>query len=122
MVYINIYGPGQLIYSDILIRILAPFAPHLAEELWMKGGNASSVFNSSWPSYDEKLIVDDSMTIAIQVNGKLRGSIEVSSDTSKDEILLQSKIVDNVKKFTDGMEIIKEIYVPNKLVNLVVKP
>ena len=61
------------------------------------------------------------MTIAIQVNGKLRGSIEVSADASKDSILLEVKEVENVKKFIDGMNILKEIYVPNKLVNLVVK-
>ena len=67
------------------------------------------------------MIVDDSMTIAIQVNGKLRGSIEVSVDASKDDILLESKALENVQKFIDGMSIIKEIYVPNKLVNLVVK-
>ena len=61
------------------------------------------------------------MTIAIQVNGKLRGSIEVSADARKDAILQDSKNVENVKKFIDGMNILKEIYVPNKLVNLVVK-
>ena len=61
------------------------------------------------------------MTIAIQVNGKLRGSIEVSVDTTKEDILSESKSIENVQKFTVGMSIIKEIYVPNKLVNLVVK-
>ena len=67
------------------------------------------------------MIVDDSMTIAIQINGKLRGSIEVSVDLSKEDIISQSKAVENVQKFTDGMNIVKEIYVPNKIVNLVVK-
>ncbi len=67
------------------------------------------------------MIIDDSMTIAIQINGKLRGSIEVSAGTSKEDIISQSKAVENVQKFTDGMNIVKEIYVPNKIVNLVVK-
>ena len=84
-------------------------------------GNTRSIFTESWPEYSEDMIVDDSMTIAIQVNGKLRGSIEVSIDASKDEILSESKAVENVQKFTDKMNIIKEIYVPNKLVNLVIK-
>ena len=104
-----------------IIKILAPFAPHLSEELWEKLENSSSVFNDSWPEYDENMILDDSMTIAIQVNGKLRGSMEVSVDASKEEILSQSKALENVQKYTDEMDILKEIYVPNKLVNLVVK-
>ena len=104
-----------------IIKLLAPFAPHLSEELFEKLGNTTSVFNDSWPEYDPDMIVDDSMVIAIQVNGKLRGSIEVSLDATKEDILSESRDVENVQKFTDGMNIIKEIYVPNKLVNLVVK-
>ena len=67
------------------------------------------------------MIVDDSMTIAIQVNGKLRGSIDVPVGMSKEDILQQSKSIENVKKFIDSMTLMKEIYVPNKLVNFVVK-
>ena len=104
-----------------IVKILAPFAPHLSEELFENLGNSKSVFNDSWPEYNKDIIIDDSMTIAIQVNGKLRGSIEVSIDTSKEDILSESKALENVQKYTDGMNIIKEIYVPNKLVNLVVK-
>jgi len=79
------------------------------------------VFSEGWPEYSEDMLVDDSMTIAIQVNGKLRGSIEVSTETAKDDILIEARLVENIQKFTDGMNIVKEIYVPNKLVNLVVK-
>ena len=107
--------------KSIIIRILSPFAPHLSEELWERIGNSSSVFNHSWPEFDKEMIVDDSMTIAIQVNGKLRGSIDVPVGMSKEDILQQSKSVENVRKFIDSMTIIKEIYVPNKLVNLVAK-
>ena len=107
--------------KSILIRLIAPFAPHLSEELWERTGNSNSVFSESWPEYVEDMLIDDSMTIAIQVNGKLRGSIEVSTETEKDDILIEAKSVENIQKFTDGMSIIKEIYVPNKLVNLVVK-
>ena len=107
--------------KNIIIKLLAPFAPHLSEELWETHGGSESVFKESWPEHDEGKIVDDSMTIAIQVNGKLRGSIEVSTDATKDQILTESKELENVQKFTGGLSIVKEIYVPNKLVNLVVK-
>jgi leucyl-tRNA synthetase len=107
--------------KSIIIKLLAPFAPHLTEELWETLGGSESVFNESWPEHDESMIVDNSMTIAIQVNGKLRGSIEVSIDATKDYILTQSKELENIQKFTCGMSIVKEIYVPSKLVNFVVK-
>jgi len=107
--------------KEHIIKLISPFAPHLSEELWEEIGNTNSVFDENWPKYQENKILDSSMTIAIQVNGKLRGSIEVSTDASKDSILLNSKDVENVKKFIDGTNIVKEIYVPNKLVNLVVK-
>ena len=107
--------------KEFIIKLLAPFAPHLAEELWESLGNAKSIFSESWPEYNKQMIIDNSMTIAIQVNGKLRGSIEVSVETSKEDILSNSKSVENVQKFIGEMSIIKEIYVPNKLVNLVVK-
>jgi leucyl-tRNA synthetase len=107
--------------KSIIIKLLAPFAPHLTEELWETLGGSESVFNESWPEHDESMIVDNSMTIAIQVNGKLRGSIEVSIDATKDYILTQSKKLENIQKFTCGMSIVKEIYVPSKLVNFVVK-
>ena len=107
--------------KEHLIILLSPFAPHLAEELWEGQENSLTVFNAAWPTHDEKMIIDDSMTIAIQVNGKLRGSVDLPVGTSKDDVLATARSVENVKKFTDHMNIIKEIYVPNKLVNLVVK-
>ena len=107
--------------KSIIIRVSSPFAPHLSEELWERIGHSGSVFNHSWPEFDKEMIVDDSMTIAIQVNGKLRGSIDVPVGMSKEDILQQSKSIENVKKFIDSMTLIKEIYVPNKLVNFVVK-
>ena len=107
--------------KSLIIKMLAPFAPHLSEELWESVGQADSVFNAPWPSYDESMVLDDTITIAIQVNGKLRGSIELQVDVSKDEVLEAAKSVDNVMKFVGEMSIIKEIYVPGKLVNFVVK-
>ena len=108
--------------KHILIKLISPFAPHLAEELWEELNDKNiSIFNHFWPEHDENLALDDTITIAIQVNGKLRGNVEVEKDKDKDSIIELSKQNKNVSKFLDGKSIIKEIYVPSKLVNIVVK-
>ena len=124
MTCINTLGKSDtLSKSDksLLIRTLAPFAPHLSEELWYLQGYEESVFNEEWPKYDQSNLTDETMTIAIQVNGKLRGSIDLDANSSKDIVLEQSKCLDNVKKYINKHTVVKEIYIPNKLVNLVVK-
>ncbi len=102
-------------------QLIAPLAPHLAEELWEVLGQKYSVFDSTWPKHDEKYLEEDKLMLAVQVNGKLRGQLEAAKDTPKDEILAQAKEVENVKRFIEGKEIVKEIYVPGKLVSFVVK-
>lgn len=104
-----------------LLKMLAPFAPHISSELWSELGNSDFIDNAGWPKADESFLTVDSLTIIVQVNGKLRGKVEVSKDASKDEILSLAKKDDNVAKHIDSKEIIKEIFVPSKLVNLVVK-
>jgi leucyl-tRNA synthetase len=102
-----------------LTKLLAPLAPHLAEELWEITGGKGLVIDQRWPEYDAKLLVSSTMTIAIQVNGKLRGSIEVAASATKEEIIETSKKQENVAKFiASGIK--KEIYVPHKLVSFVV--
>ncbi len=102
--------------------ILSPFAPHLAEELWQENlWNKESIFNASWPEYDEKLVVDDTIKIAVQVLWKLRWTIEISKDEAKDSVLEKAKNNSDVAKWLEGKNIVKEIYVPGKIVNLVVK-
>ena len=104
------------------ILLLAPITPHLSEELWSKYfDNSISVFDQQWPQYDSSLIVDDEIQIVVQVNGKLRGNIQILLDQPKDDILAMAKSLDNVKKFISEGTLIKEIYVPNKIVNFVVK-
>ena len=123
MEYVNYFynkGISQQMKEDF-IKLIAPFAPHISEELWESNGNDCSVFKESWPSYDESKLSKNTMNISIQVNGKLRGNIEVSTSLDKDEILLQAKNYNNVKKHIENKEIIKEIYVPTKIVNLVIK-
>ncbi|MFK4786079.1 leucine--tRNA ligase [Fusobacterium sp. MFO224] len=105
---------------DIVI-MLSPFTPHFASELWEEIGETKDLFNIPWPQYEEKLTVSDEITMAIQVNGKMRGSITVNSNATKEEVEEISFKVDNVKKHIDGKQVVKVIVVPKKIVNIVVK-
>ncbi len=101
-------------------KLLAPLAPHLADELWEATGGTGFVVEQHWPSFDPALLVADTLAIAVQVNGKLRGDVTVSSSASKDEIIAAAKGVENVARHLDGQVIKKEIYVPGKLISFVV--
>lgn len=107
-------------HKEMIIRLLAPVAPHLAEELWELTGNTDSVFDAEWPSYDESHLVEDSVTFAVQVNGKLRGTIELAKEISKEDAIASAKEMENVQKFLEGT-IVKEIFVPGKIIGFVVK-
>jgi leucyl-tRNA synthetase len=106
-----------------LTLILAPFAPHLAEEIMHThfGMNKTeSVVHATWPAHDEELCKDDQVTIVVQINGKVRGEFTASPDISTEEAITTAKATENVLKYLDGVTIRKEIYVPGKLVSLVV--
>ncbi len=122
MELLNVVSKNGLSKTDkmIMVQLIAPFAPHFAEEMWESLGGEFSVFDSKWPDFDEGLIVSDSVHIAVQVNGKLRGDIDVDVAMGKDEIIALAKEHSNVKKFLVG-EIVKEVYVPGRLVNFVVR-
>jgi leucyl-tRNA synthetase len=112
------------IYSyciEKLTQILAPFAPHLAEELWEKFGHKESVFKSRWPEYDKEAVTEEQVTVVVQINGKLRATLEVSLNTDKEKIERMALESDQVKNFTKGKQIVKTIHVPNKLINFVVR-
>lgn len=102
------------------VRLLSPLAPHLAEELWEALGGEGFAIDQAWPTFDPALLVADTLSIAIQVNGKLRGDVTVPSSASKDDVIAAAKQNENAKKFLDGQTIKKEIYVPGKLVSFVV--
>jgi len=106
---------------ETVILLLAPFAPHFAEELWEKIEHSYSIFNQEWPAYDEAKTQKKLIPIVVQVNGKVRSSIECEMDTPDNEVLDKSLLDDKVKKYTDGKSIVKKIVVKNRLVNLVVK-
>ena len=105
---------------ESLLQILAPFAPHITEELWQELGHADTIHVSHWPKWDEKYLVSDVMTIIVQVNGKLRAKLELPADTDKDAVEQAALADENVIKFTSNKPPKKVIYVPKKLVNIVV--
>ncbi len=103
--------------------LLNPFAPHITEEVYeICGLGAGILAEAEWPKYDESKCVEDSIEIVVQVNGKIKAKLNVAIDASKEDVLALAKADEKVKKATDGMNIIKEIVVPKKLVNIVVKP
>ena len=105
---------------DTAVLLLAPITPHVCDQLWQALGHAGAVIDANWPQVDERALVSDSIALVVQVNGKLRGRIEVDAAADKDAILAQAKADENVKRHLEGMTLRKEIYVPGKLVNLVV--
>jgi leucyl-tRNA synthetase len=100
--------------------MLAPYAPHIAEELWSVLGNATSVFAAPWPAYDERLASAGDVEIAVQVNGKLRSRLRVPRGMAEKDVLARVLADEAVKKFVDGQKVKKVIYVQDRLVNLVV--
>ncbi|MBR6329526.1 MAG: leucine--tRNA ligase [Lachnospiraceae bacterium] len=102
----------------LLLTLLNPVAPHITEELWQRTGGEGFLYQQKWPEYDEAKMVDDTMELPVQVNGKVRGTVNVSTDASKDDILSAAKELVGTKY---GENIVKEIYVPGKIINLIIK-
>ena len=103
----------------ILLKLLSPYAPHIAEELWEKLGNTASIFKAAWPSWDEECIKEDIVTVVIQINGKVKDRLNVPVGTSKEvteKLAIESP---KIKAVVDGQNIKKIIVVPEKLVNIV---
>ncbi len=102
------------------VKLIAPMAPHLAEELWEALGGKGFVIESSWPEFDEKKIVSETFVLVVQINGKVRASIEVPTDISEKEAMEKAKEQENVKKYLEGKSLKKEMYVKGRLVSIVV--
>jgi len=111
---------------EVLIQLLSPFVPHMAEEMWENMGFAAKhgkmAMQMSWPEYDESKTIDAQVEMAVQVNGKLRGTIIVPTDSDEATVVAAAMEQERVKKATEGMAVVKTILVKNKLVNLIVKP
>lgn len=124
MVFINecyktneVYKP----YIEGFVKMLAPIAPHIGEELWDRLGHENTITYQPWPTFDESLLVDDEVEIVVQVNGKVRAKINIPKDLSKEEMQDLALSNDNVKMSIEGKEVKKVIAVPQKLVNIVAK-
>ena len=105
-----------------VVRMLYPITPHICFELWQALGNESNIDTAEWVKADETAMVEDEKLIVVQVNGKVRGKVTVPATSSEEEIKAAAKADPNVAKFLDGKEILKEIYIPLKMLNFVVKP
>ncbi|MBT8399615.1 MAG: leucine--tRNA ligase [Rhodothermia bacterium] len=105
--------------AEPLVKLLAPLAPHLAEELWHRLGHAKTIAFESWPDYDQELVKAQTIVIPVQVNGKVRGSLSVAPDQQKEAVLAAAREDENVARHLEGKTVRREIYVPGKIVNLV---
>ena len=119
----KIYDNGGLNRAELktFITLLNPFAPHMTEEIWSEQNFGGMLCETEWPTYDEAKCVDDVVEIAVQVNGKVRSRMEVPTDISKEDALEKAQADEKVKAYTDGKTVVKAIYIPGRLVNLVVK-
>lgn len=106
---------------ESLLKVLAPFAPHITEELWYQLGNTTTIHIDTWPEWDDKYLTTSEMTIVVQVNGKVRAKLTLPADLAEDEVIAQAKGDENVLRFIETGEIVKTIYVPGKLASFVVK-
>lgn len=104
-----------------LVQMVAPIAPHIAEELWKRLGHDATITYTDFPTFDEKWLSDDSVELPVQVNGKVRGRVTVAVDAPKEDIIAAAKAESNVAGHIDGKTVVKEIVVPGRLINLVVK-
>ena len=119
----TIQGTGKITREEFktFIILLNPFAPHITEELWVNNGFEGMLNEAKWPTYDEAKCVDSTVEIVVQINGKIKARLNVAADISSDEALALAKENDTIKNEISGKNIIKELYVPKKLVNIVVK-
>ncbi len=106
---------------EVLVKLLSPFAPHISEELWQLLGHSDTIAYQPWPKYEEKYLKRKTIVIPIQINGKVRDKIEIEPDQSKDTVLSIAKESKNIVKYLKDNELIKEIYITNKIINFVVR-
>ena len=124
MVFINDCYKAEVVpmeYAEGFVKLLAPIAPHVAEELWTILGHEGTISYEAWPTFDESKLVDDEVEVVVQVNGKVRAKVTVAKDASKEELEQVAINDEKVKEFMDGKELVKLIAIPGKLVNIVVK-
>jgi len=122
MEYLNTLEARQTITREeleTLLQLLAPFAPYITEELWEHLGNQHSIHTSSWPRFNPEAIRSETITIPVQVNGRVRDHIVIASDTPEDDIKRQALATEKVQRFIAGQTVSKVIYIPGRIVNVV---
>tara|TARA_R100000027_G_scaffold34164_2_gene25008 strand:+ start:7825 stop:10422 length:2598 start_codon:yes stop_codon:yes gene_type:complete len=122
MIFINQVTKAEAVQRSTamaFLQLLAPFAPHMSEEIWARLGGEPGIANAPWPEADLSLLTSDSVKYVVQVNGKVRGELNTAKDTGKDEVLAAAKEIEKVASFLEGKTIRKEIFVPGKIVNFV---
>ncbi|MFP4510377.1 MAG: leucine--tRNA ligase [Spirochaetaceae bacterium] len=123
MIFVNELYKENGLYRSIwepFLRILAPYAPHIAEELWERAGGTPPVSLAEWPSYDEALTTDETLTIVVQINGKVRADFQADRDASKEQLEAQARQLEKIRSYLEDAEVRRTIVVPNRLVNFVV--
>ncbi len=124
MIFVNaVYKAGTCPreYAEGLIKMLSCIVPHVGEEIWSELGHNDTIAFEKWPTYDEKELVEDTVEIGVQINGKVKGTVAIGVDEAQDSALAKAKESDFVKKAIEGKTIVKEIYVKGKIINIVVK-
>ncbi|MBP3369582.1 MAG: class I tRNA ligase family protein, partial [Clostridia bacterium] len=124
MIFVNaVYKEGKCprAYAEGLIKMLSCICPHIGEEMWALLGHSDTIAYESWPTYDEAKTADDTVEVVLQINGKLRGKINLPVDMPKDEAIAAAKADERIASAIEGKTIVKEIAVPNKIVNIVVR-
>ena len=122
MIFVNAVNKAKdlpLEYANGFVQLLAPFAPHIAEELWVKLGNEAGISYVAWPTFDESKLIESEVEIVVQINGKLKAKIKIAKDLSREELEKIGR--ESVAEALEGKNVVKVIAVPNKLVNIVVK-
>ena len=119
----EIYEVGSITKGELktFVKLVGPFAPHVAEEVWEQLGGEGLLAIAEWPSFDEAKTVDSTIEVPVQICGKLRATITIAKDSSAEDAIAAAKADEKVKEFLDGKNIIKEIYVPGKIINIVAK-
>lgn len=124
MIFVNaVYKAGSCPkeFAEGLVKLLSPVCPHICEEIWQILGHDNTIAFESWPTYDESKCVDDSVEIAIQINGKVKEKLVISAEATNEEALTLAKSMDKIAEAIEGKQIIKELYVKGRLVNIVVR-
>jgi leucyl-tRNA synthetase len=123
MIFMNEFDKQATIHKDdwkMFLKLLASFAPHMTEELWNTLGEPESIHVTAWPNYSEVLVVDDTVTLGVQVNGKVRAEITIAVDATESFVREQVLAIPEIQKWIEGNEVKKFIFIPKKIISIVI--